>query len=152
MDALHTLWTQAGLDDIRSREIIVTRDFDSFDDFWATNLLQPNIGKPVATMTQIAQDQLKSRVRSRLSIASHGRVSCSATANAITGRKSGVETPANKAGQYAASRTPPAKGSVSFHVCTQTTPLAIGPPVQAASQCFRHMRRTAIVLGIVEAA
>ena len=67
----------------------MTRDFDSFDDFSATNLLQPNVGKPVATMTQIAQDQLKSPVRSRLSIASHGRVSCSATANAITGRKPG---------------------------------------------------------------
>ena len=89
MDALRTLWARAGLDDIRSREIIVTRDFDSFDDFWTTNLLQPNIGKPVAAMTQIAQGQLKSRVRSRLSTAPDGRVHCSATANAITGRKPG---------------------------------------------------------------
>lgn len=89
MDALHTLWTQAGLDGIRSRKIVVTRDFDSFDDFWATSLLQPNTGKPVAAMTQIAQDQLKSRVRNRLPITSDGRVRCSGTANAITGRKPG---------------------------------------------------------------
>jgi ubiquinone/menaquinone biosynthesis C-methylase UbiE len=89
MDALHSLWTQTGLDDIRSGEITVTRDFNSFDDFWTTNLLQPSIGKPVAAMTQIAQDQLKSRARGRLSIASDGHVSCSARANAITGRKPG---------------------------------------------------------------
>jgi hypothetical protein len=59
MGALHTLWTQAGLDNIRSREITVTRDFGSFDDFWATTLLQPNIGKPVSDMTPIVQNQLK---------------------------------------------------------------------------------------------
>ena len=87
MGALHTLWTQAGLDNIRSREIMVTRDFGSFDDFWATILLQPNIGKPVSDMTRIMQNQLKLRVRSRLPIASDGRLRYSATANAISGRK-----------------------------------------------------------------
>jgi hypothetical protein len=89
MNVLHMLWTRSGLDEIRSREITVARDFDSLDDFWATILLQPNIGKPVTAMKQIAQDQLKLRLRSRLSIASDGRVHCTATANAITGRKSG---------------------------------------------------------------
>jgi len=53
MHALHLLWTQAGPDDIRSREILVMRDVNSFDDFWAINLLQPTIGKPMAAMTQL---------------------------------------------------------------------------------------------------
>ena len=87
MDALHTLWTLAGLESIRSREIVVTRVFDSFDHYWATTLLGPNVGPVIAARTRDEQEQLKSRVRSRLQVAAAGRVTCTARANAIAGRK-----------------------------------------------------------------
>jgi SAM-dependent methyltransferase len=87
MEALQTLWSEAGLVEIQTREIVVTRDFAGFDDFWATSLLQPNIGPPVAAMAPHDQQQLKSRVRQRFTPAPDGRVSYTARANAIAGRK-----------------------------------------------------------------
>lgn len=87
MDALHTLWARAGLECVQSREIVVTREFDSFEKFWATTMLGPNVGPVIAATTRDQQKQLKSRVRSRLQVTAEGYVVCSARANAITGRK-----------------------------------------------------------------
>jgi ubiquinone/menaquinone biosynthesis C-methylase UbiE len=36
IDALHRLWVDAGLDDVASREIVVTRTCEDFPDFWAS--------------------------------------------------------------------------------------------------------------------
>ncbi len=87
MDALHTLGTGAGLERIRPRETVVTREFDSVEDYWATTTLGPNVGPVIAARTRDEQEQLKSRVRSRLQIAAAGRLTCTARANAIAGRK-----------------------------------------------------------------
>jgi ubiquinone/menaquinone biosynthesis C-methylase UbiE len=91
MAALQTLWTRMGLENIRSREIVVTREFDSFDDFWMTSLLGPNVRPVVEAASEAEQERLKLRVRRRLTIAANGRVICTARANAITGRKPGKD-------------------------------------------------------------
>ena len=88
-DALRMLWTQAGLEQIRSREIVVTREFGSFEDFWTTTTRGPNVGPAITAATRDQQDRLKSRLRSRLSITADGCVVCTARANAITGHKPG---------------------------------------------------------------
>jgi len=48
-EALRDLWKGAGLADVETREIVVSRTFDDFDDYWATDMLA-NIGKAVAAL------------------------------------------------------------------------------------------------------
>lgn len=89
MQALQALWIGAGLQRIRSREIVVARKFNSFQDFWTTSLLGPNVGPVVAAASEADQERLKSRIRSQLAIAADGSLICTARANAIAGRKTG---------------------------------------------------------------
>ena len=86
MAALVTLWEDAGLEAIQTRQISVERDFSDFEDFWSastgTGLLRP-------TITAMAREdlaQLQARVRTRLGALKDGPVSHEAHANAIQGR------------------------------------------------------------------
>ena len=86
MAALVTLWEDAGLEAIQTRQINVERDFSDFEDFWSastgTGLLRP-------TITAMAREdlaQLQARVRARLGALKDGPVSHEAHANAIQGR------------------------------------------------------------------
>ncbi len=87
MDALRDLWIGAGLEDVQTREITVQRTFASFDDFWATTLKSPAIRPAVAAMKAEDVETLISRVRARLSAGADGRITTSARAHAIRGRK-----------------------------------------------------------------
>jgi ubiquinone/menaquinone biosynthesis C-methylase UbiE len=87
MDALRTLWTSAGLEGVRTREIEVQRAFADFDDFWTTNLKGPAVGPTVAAMTSSDAERLKSRVHARLSADTQGRIICGARAHAISGQR-----------------------------------------------------------------
>jgi len=87
MEALHALWSQSGLFEIRTREITVSRDFANFDDFWSKALLQPNIGPPVAAMSGADRQQLRSRVRQRLGCDGDDKMIYTARANAVVGLK-----------------------------------------------------------------
>jgi ubiquinone/menaquinone biosynthesis C-methylase UbiE len=83
---LRTLWAEAGLDRIETREIGVQRTFDDFDDFWGAALLGASIKATVATMAPEQLERLKESVRTQLG-ADHGKpVTLSARANAILGR------------------------------------------------------------------
>jgi ubiquinone/menaquinone biosynthesis C-methylase UbiE len=86
MDALHALWTSAGLEGVETREIKVQRAFANFDDFWMTNLKSPAIGAAVAAMTSGDADRLKRRVHARLPADTQGRVICGARAHALRGQ------------------------------------------------------------------
>ncbi len=86
MAALVTLWEDAGLGAIQTRQINVKRDFSNFEDFWSastgTGLLRP-------TITAMAREdlaRLQARVRTRLGALKDGPVSHEAHANAIQGR------------------------------------------------------------------
>lgn len=66
IEALRELWSDAGLDAIETREIVVQRTFNDFDDFWTTTLLIPTLGPTFALMPSKETGLLKTRVRSRL--------------------------------------------------------------------------------------
>jgi hypothetical protein len=83
IDALRDLWTAAGLDAVETREITVRRSFADFDEFWTTNLTAPSVGPTVAGEAE----RLKARVQARLLPDAAGRITYSARANAVKGRR-----------------------------------------------------------------
>lgn len=84
--ALRDLWTQAGLEDVETREITVQRQFADFDEFWSTSMAMGSMQPMLAEMPVGAIEKFKDRVRERLSIDSTGRVTHQARANAVKGR------------------------------------------------------------------
>jgi hypothetical protein len=86
MDALQTLWEDAGLDSVETRKIEVKRTFADFDDFWATAMLGSTIGPTIASLVPSDREQLKTRVRARLPADGSGRITYGAWANAIKGQ------------------------------------------------------------------
>jgi len=87
MDALRGLWIDAGLEGVQTHEIAVTRTFADFRDFWMTNSKSPALGPTLAALASSDVETLQSRLRPRLPIDSHGRISCGARAHAIKGRR-----------------------------------------------------------------
>jgi SAM-dependent methyltransferase len=86
MEGLRALWAGAGLEQVETREIVVARTFADFEDFWETTLTMPNIGPPIARLSSADAERLKAGVQQRLRPDSAGRVTYSASANAIAGR------------------------------------------------------------------
>jgi ubiquinone/menaquinone biosynthesis C-methylase UbiE len=86
IDALAALWASTGLDEIETREIVVSRTFADFEDFWATNLLGASIAAMVAAMPSDEVERLKARVRTTMPTDTEGRITCMARANAVKGR------------------------------------------------------------------
>ena len=86
MEALETLWTGAGLDEVGICEIKVQRTFADFDDFWKNTLASPSLASTVAAMAPRDVENLKTRVSARLPADAAGRISYEARANAISGR------------------------------------------------------------------
>ncbi len=84
--ALRDLWTGAGLNAVKTTEIIARRTFADFDDFWTTNLMGSSIPQALAAMASTDVELLKSRVRARLPTDATGRITLSARANAVQGR------------------------------------------------------------------
>jgi hypothetical protein len=86
MDALRSLWLDAGLTDVATREITVSRTFEDFDDFWGS--VEIAIGMTQATRDMSDSDKagLKARMRTRVRSDSAGRITYSSRANAVTGR------------------------------------------------------------------
>jgi hypothetical protein len=80
------MWTDAGLEAVDTREIVVERTFPSFEDYWATSTITGGVRPSLETMSVEQRDQLKARVRARLPADSAGRVSWAARANAIKAR------------------------------------------------------------------
>ena len=87
-DRLRALWAEGGLQGIEMTELRVQRRFDSFEDLWATSLLGSSVGPRVAAMTELQQGELQERLRRRMPPDADGRITCSAFANGIRGRRS----------------------------------------------------------------
>jgi ubiquinone/menaquinone biosynthesis C-methylase UbiE len=85
LDSLRELWAGAGLNDVATREITVSRTFKDFDDFWATALGAPSVGKTLAAMAAEDVALLKARLQARLPAGNAG-LTLSARANAVQGR------------------------------------------------------------------
>lgn len=88
MDTLQALWSGAGIRDIGTKVITVSRTFASFEEFWDIAMTS-NVRTVIAPMASADVAGLKARVRARLSPDAAGRVSFSAHANAIKGRLPG---------------------------------------------------------------
>jgi ubiquinone/menaquinone biosynthesis C-methylase UbiE len=86
LDALRALWAGAGLDEIETREIVVSRTFADFEDFWTTNLLGGSLAQVVAAMPGDDVDRLRTRVRANLPTDAAGRITYSSRVNAVKGR------------------------------------------------------------------
>jgi len=86
IDAMRDLWTGAGLDSVKTREIIVQRTFADFDDYWMTVLGGPSVGPQLAAMASRDLALLKARMRAHLLADATGRITYRARANAIKGR------------------------------------------------------------------
>jgi len=86
LDAMQSLWLGAGLADVDTRQITVQRIFADFDDYWSTILGSPSMARQLHATTPGDRAQLQDRMRSRLPGDTRGRITCSARANAITGR------------------------------------------------------------------
>ena len=86
MPALRKLWADAGLEALETREIVVTRSFADFDDFWSSSATGPSIAPILAAMTATDIDRLKEGLLSRLPPDGAGRIAYQGRANAIKGR------------------------------------------------------------------
>ena len=89
VEALRSLWTDAGLVDIETRHIEVERSFDDFETFWRIAQAGSRLMPRIASMPPTDMALLKSRVRGRLPAGPGGRITYGARANAIKGRVPG---------------------------------------------------------------
>ena len=83
---MRDLWTGAGLRDVETREIRVTRGFDDFEDFWERSTNTGAVKPVTAQLSPEKLADLKERVRARVPIDAAGRVAYAALANAVKGR------------------------------------------------------------------
>ena len=89
LDALRRSWTDAGLVDVATHEVVVERTFASFDAFWAAARKGPGIAPRLSELPTGGSDELKERLRRRLTAAADGSITCEARANAVRGRRPG---------------------------------------------------------------
>src|SRR5262245_4993425 len=86
LDAMQHLWTDAGLVEVETREIIVQRTFADFDDYWTTVFLGPSVGPRLRAMAPEVLAHLKAVMHARLPADASGRITYAARANAVKGR------------------------------------------------------------------
>lgn len=86
LEAMQELWRRAGLEQVRTREIVVERSFPSFEDYWKTVLTSPTAGPTLRALSPKESGLMQTRLRARLSIDAAGRVRSTGLANAVAGR------------------------------------------------------------------
>lgn len=86
LDTMSALWRDAGLTDVQTRQIVVRRTFDTFDEWWAIARLSVAMAEAMDKLPEDTVQDVRERVRARLSAGSGGSFSCEARANAVKGR------------------------------------------------------------------
>jgi len=86
IEASTSLWQGAGLQQVRTCQITVQRQFESFDDFWNSAAPSNTLRPMFEAMDSDRRELLKANVRDRLH-AGDGPLTVSARANAIIGIK-----------------------------------------------------------------
>ena len=84
-EAMEALWSAAGLREVETRPITVTRRFADFEDYWAVSLRGPTIGAVLAAAPAQQAVALKERARARIPTDADGGITLAATANAVKG-------------------------------------------------------------------
>ena len=85
-NALRDLWTDAGLEKVETREILVHRTYDDFDEYWNVCLLGHGVRPAIAAMSEADAQAFQARIRANLQVDASGRITCAARANAVKGR------------------------------------------------------------------
>jgi ubiquinone/menaquinone biosynthesis C-methylase UbiE len=89
-EVMQQLWEKAGLLSVDTRVIRIPVVYSDFDDFWDSNTVPVGPqGKRINTMSANEKEQLRSRLRDHLPIASDGRITYASFANAVRGRVPG---------------------------------------------------------------
>jgi hypothetical protein len=87
LEAMDSFWEMAGLEAIETRVIRIPVRFANFDDFWDSNTVPVGPqGKVIAGMSPDAREQLRTRLREQLPVASDGLIIYESFANAVRGR------------------------------------------------------------------
>ena len=86
MDSLRKLWSDAGLEALEIRKIIVQRTFADFDDFWTASTGAGSVRATVDALASSEVETVKTRLRATLPADAEGRITHTAFANAIKGR------------------------------------------------------------------
>ena len=86
LENLKALWSGASLEAIETREIVVERSYADFESYWQISM-GANVGAQVAEMSAADRETLKRRVAARMPTDASGRISYTARANAIKGRR-----------------------------------------------------------------
>ena len=89
MDALREQWVSAGLTEVETREITVSRSFADFDDYWSSVLIAMSMAQAIKELSPAELEQFKSRVQARLPADASGRITFTSRANAVKGRAPG---------------------------------------------------------------
>jgi SAM-dependent methyltransferase len=87
IDAMRALWSGAGLEQIETTVIAVERTFTDFEAFWQIALTGPRLAPRLEAMSPDDLALLRERMRLRLGADADGRLTCSARAIAIKGRR-----------------------------------------------------------------
>lgn len=85
-EALKELWSDLGIRDVETRELVVERTFVDFDDYWLSMVVSSPTGI-VGKLTEVEAAELKRRLQGRLPASASGAITVHAWATAIKGRK-----------------------------------------------------------------
>ena len=87
LEALRQSWTDAGLVDVETHELVVQRTYANFDTFWSAARKGPRMAPRLSEMVSREGELLKERLRARLKPAADGSITYEARANAVRGRR-----------------------------------------------------------------
>jgi SAM-dependent methyltransferase len=85
IDAMHELWRGADLERIETRTITVRRDFLNFDEFWEISIATGTMHAALERLGPDESEELKQRVRARLSPSGDGPFGFDSVANSVKG-------------------------------------------------------------------
>jgi len=89
LETMRDLWHGAGLREVETRQIEVSRGFADFDEFWAISMKGSSTSATIEALPPDVAKGLKERVRAKLPTDASGRIVTSARANAVRGRVAG---------------------------------------------------------------
>lgn len=86
MSYLHDLWVGANLQDVQTKELTVSKTFNTFEDYWSTALLATDIKTVFNAMNASDQRLMKEGVRKNIKVTGNNQVIVLAKANAVRGQ------------------------------------------------------------------
>ena len=86
IEALRKLWIDAGLVEVMTHRITVTRTFDNFEDYWASVEIAIGMRQGTREMSADVTEDLKNRLRQRLTDHPDGQIRLTSRANAVKGK------------------------------------------------------------------